>query len=593
MQQQQNSNEKESLNQPLINPKGSIGSKYENPPLKTICGFDANLIALSSMNFFQNAAVSIIVPFFPPIAESIGVSSTMIGLILAFNPIGSFLTSLIVGQMMGRLGKKNLMIWGLIFQSLSIASFGALSNLKNDIAFIILSAFSRFIQGAARSAYGSSSFGYVPQLWPDSVQKKISIMETLTALGTILGPILGQVMYTGLGSQMPFYILSFLFLCCLFTIRWLPPDMKSKKDLDRVSSLKCLANRYIFFTFMTLVAGLTNQSYINTLYTQHMKALGLSDDVSGYVYPIGSILYIGCLHVMPRVSKYIKRKLILSAGVLMCVIGVEVIAPEKYLGLPSGEGHWYIVTIGQCLTNIGFAMVVLPIIPELIELILEKELKERKIQEADPKLTRACSDMSSGIFMAGYSLGLFIGPFTSGILYDVFDGSDIEKFMNTSRVIAAFGVVVLFLYFTIGGAHRGLKKLRKLSKTSSRKLQVGKDDEVILYQNKKHKNHLQNSTNSQNNNQSEVITSLEVNKDLLNCQQINEKNQLDNHNNQTQKLCDNNYEQSDILLSNSDDYDLEQQNKDEIYSLGRNTVTEEVDGINFYIKQDNKNQSES
>ncbi|KAL4432974.1 hypothetical protein ABPG74_005347 [Tetrahymena malaccensis] len=591
MQQKQDRQEKEQLNQPLINPKGSVGSKYENPPLKTICGLDANLIALSSMNFFQNAAVSIIVPFFPPIAESIGVSSTMIGLILAFNPIGSFLTSLIVGQMMGRLGKKNLMIWGLIFQSLSIASFGALSNLKNDIAFIILSAFSRFIQGAARSAYGSSSFGYVPQLWPDSVQKKISIMETLTALGTILGPILGQVMYTGLGSQMPFYILSFLFMCCLFTIRWLPPDIKSKKDLDRVSSLKCLSNRYIFYTFMTLVAGLTGQSYINTLYTQHMRSLGLSDDVSGYVYPIGSILYIACLHVMPRISKYIKRKLILSAGVLICVLGVEVMAPEKYLGLPSGNGNWYIVTIGQCLTNIGFAMVVLPIIPELIELILEKELKERNIKEPDAKLTRACSDMSSGIFMAGYSLGLFIGPFTSGILYDAFEGDDIQKFMNTSRIIAAFGFLVLFLYFTIGGAYRGLKFKKGQSKVSQKLASIAKDEEAQL--NTK-LNHLQNSVSSQNNNQSEVITSLGVNKEnqVIKCQKTTDNNEPNN--NLAQKQCKSNYDvQSDILLSNSDDYNLEQQNRDEIYSLGRNTITEEVDGINFYVKQDNENQSES
>ncbi|KAL4476625.1 hypothetical protein ABPG72_000784 [Tetrahymena utriculariae] len=587
-QQQQISNTKDSLNQPLITPKGSVGSKYENPPLKTICGFDANLIALSSMNFFQNAAVSIIVPFFPPIAESIDVSSTMIGLILAFNPIGSFLTSLVVGQMMGRLGKKNLMIWGLVFQSLSIASFGALSNLKNKIAFIILSAFSRFIQGAARSAYGSSSFGYVPQLWPDQVQKKISIIETLTALGTILGPIMGQVMYTGLGNQMPFYILSFLFLCCLFTIRWLPPDVKSKKDLDRVSSLKCLSSRYIFFTFMTLVAGLTGQSYINTLYTQHMRNLGLSDDVSGYVYPVGSILYIGCLHVMPRISKYIKRKLILLTGVLICVLGVEVMAPEKYLGLPSGNGNWFIVTIGQCITNIGFAMVVLPIIPELIELILEKELKERNIQEPDTKLTRACSDMSSGIFMAGYSLGLFIGPFTSGILYDAFDGDDIEKFMNTSRIIAAFGLLEFILYFTIGGAYRGLKKQRRLSKTSSKKVQAIKDEEAPL-NNKQ--NHLQISITSQSNYQSEVITSLETNKEnqIIKYQKTTENNHLNNN----QKESMNNYDvQSDILLQNSDEYGLEQQNN-QIYSLGRNTVTEEVDGINFYIKQDNQNENES
>lgn len=76
---------------------------------------------------------------------------------------------------------------------------------------------------------------------------------------------------------------------------------------------------------------------------------------------------------------------------------------------------------------------------------------------ADPKLTRACSDMSSGIFMAGYSLGLFIGPFGSGVLYDTFEGDDIEKFMNTSRCIAAFLLLCFILYLTVGGSYKGFK----------------------------------------------------------------------------------------------------------------------------------------
>ncbi|KAL4476627.1 hypothetical protein ABPG72_000786 [Tetrahymena utriculariae] len=567
----------ESVKQPLVSRTQSKGPKYENPPLKTICGLDANLIALSSMNFFQNAAVSIIVPFFPPIAKDIGVTPTMIGLILSFNPIGSFLTSLVVGQMMGRLGKKNLMIWGLIFQSISIASFGALSNLKNDTAFIILSASSRFIQGAARSAYGSSSFGYVPQLWPDSVQKKISIMETLTALGTILGPILGQVMYTGLGSQMPFYILSFLFLCCLITIRWLPPDIKSKKDLDKVSSIKCLSNRHIFFTFMVLVAGLTAASYINTLYTEHMENLGLNDDISGYFYPLGSVFYIGCLHLMPRISKYVNRKLILLTGVFIASIGVEIQAPEKYFGFPSGDNMWYIVTIGQCVTNIAFAMTILPIIPELIELILNKELQERNLIVADAKLTRACSDMSSGIFMAGYSLGLFLGPFVSGLLYDSFPGNDIEKFMNTSRCIAAFVASIFILYFSVGGAYRGLKQQQRLIRAQSKRAQSYSQHAIKITKQEA----LEYSQMTQENKQSQIVSSEEVK---------NGENIIKVENAQTNlaanQISAKDFDAlSDTLLSDSDD-DHEKGQLDEVLSEGRNSDHENHEEINFNMNED-------
>ncbi|EAR96694.1 MFS transporter (macronuclear) [Tetrahymena thermophila SB210] len=569
---------KEPLKQQLVSRTQSKGAKYENPPLKTFFGIDANLIALSSMNFFMNAAVSIIVPFFPPIASKIGVSSTMIGLILAFNPIGSFLTSLIVAQLMGRLGKKNLMIWGLIFQSISIASFGALSNLHSSIVFIILSAFARFVQGAARSAYGSSSFGYVPQLWPDSVQKKISIMETLTALGTILGPIVGQVMYTGLGSQMPFYILGFLFFCCLLTLRWLPADANSKKDIEKVSSLQCLSNRYIFFTFLVLVAGLTSQSYINTLFTQHMENLGLSDNISGYVYPIGSLFYIGCLHILPRISKFVSRKLILSMGTLIATLGVEIQAPEKYLGLPSGDNRWYIVTIGQCVTNIAFAMIILPSIPEFIELILNKELKERNLLEADAKLTRACSDMSSGIFMAGYSLGLFLGPFVSGLLYDSFDGGDIQQFMNTSRCIAAFVAATFILYLTVGGAYRGFKQQHKLTQSRLKKSYAYSNNQLKVTR----QEIIQQVTeNSQNNNFTQIVTQEAV------------KNEQQNQAFQQQfgksivisQLKERDFDAlSDVLLSDSGNEENGAFRED--FSDGRNSDFGDEGEVNFNMKED-------
>ena len=73
----------------------SDGAKpYE--PIK-IFGFDGNLVALSVMNFFLNAAVSVITPFYPPIALEKGVSQFMIGFIFALNPIGSFSVSMSIG----------------------------------------------------------------------------------------------------------------------------------------------------------------------------------------------------------------------------------------------------------------------------------------------------------------------------------------------------------------------------------------------------------------------------------------------------------------------------------------------------------------
>lgn len=110
-------------------------------------------------------------------------------------------------------------------------------------------------------------------------------------------------------------------------------------------------------------------------------------------------------------------------------------------------------------------MVILPMIPELIELIVVNEMKLRKVAQPDLKMIRACSDMGSSIFVGGYALGTFIGPFGAGILYDAFGGSkegnDPEGFRNESRVFAAFIVVIMICYITFGKGYTGISATAK------------------------------------------------------------------------------------------------------------------------------------
>lgn len=176
------------------------------------------------------------------------------------------------------------------------------------------------------------------------------------------------------------------------------------------------------------------------------------------------------LHLMPSISKRLDKKMIVALGTLISIFAILVQAPEKYFGLPSGDSYWYLVTIGQCINGVGSAMVILPMIPELIELIVFNEMKRRKLAIPDQKLIRACSDMGSSIFVGGYALGTFIGPFGGGMLFENLSGDDFEKFMNESRIFAAFILIVLVCYLTVGNGHLGyaatLKKLNLFEKRS-------------------------------------------------------------------------------------------------------------------------------
>jgi len=76
-------------------------------------------------------------------------------------------------------------------------------------------------------------------------------------------------------------------------------------------------------------------------------------------------------------------------------------------------------------------------------------------------MIRACSDMGSSIFVGGYALGTFIGPFTGSLLYDSLPGIPVENFMNESRILAAVVLVILVFYVTLGKGYLGFSATMK------------------------------------------------------------------------------------------------------------------------------------
>jgi hypothetical protein len=47
--------------------------------------------------------------------------------------------------------------------------------------FFFMSCFTRILQGFSRSIYSTVTFAYIPLFWPQEFQKKLAIMETMTA----------------------------------------------------------------------------------------------------------------------------------------------------------------------------------------------------------------------------------------------------------------------------------------------------------------------------------------------------------------------------------------------------------------------------
>ena len=84
------------------------------------------------INFAGNSGYAIVIPLFPPLANSKGINSSTIGYIFCLYPVGGFIVSLILGQTMSHNRMKmvqkmdllKIMLIGLILTIIGMTGLG-------------------------------------------------------------------------------------------------------------------------------------------------------------------------------------------------------------------------------------------------------------------------------------------------------------------------------------------------------------------------------------------------------------------------------------------------------------------------------------
>lgn len=168
-------------------------------------------------NFWKDASIysilvvtcciySLFLPFYPKLAQEKGLSLSGIGLMFSINPFANLISTLILGKYMVTIGRKLVLILGLIFSGLSLVFIAPLS-LSNYESMIILTVLSRILVGLSISFTFISCTAIFATDYPGQAQIMIGRMEAAISIGFILGPQLGAI----------FYSLSLLYSCLTFS----------------------------------------------------------------------------------------------------------------------------------------------------------------------------------------------------------------------------------------------------------------------------------------------------------------------------------------------------------------------------------------
>lgn len=275
---------------------------------------------LFAVMFFVMVGFGIIIPVLPFYAEGIGATPTQLGLLMAVYSLMQLLFSPMWGKISDRIGRKPVIMIGIIGLSLSFFLMAISSQLWMLFA-------ARIIGGFLSSANMPTVTAYVADITSEEDRGKgMGVVGAAVGLGFVFGPAIGGI-FSEISLSMPFYIsgISSLltFFIVLFFLKESLPESERQQSTDSQPSRwqafsGSLSILYILQLFVSIsLAGLE----ASFAYFAAQK-VGLNTVQLGYIFMImgftGAIVQGGLLG---RLTKKWGEGNVIQIGIIISIIG--------------------------------------------------------------------------------------------------------------------------------------------------------------------------------------------------------------------------------------------------------------------------------
>lgn len=177
------------------------------------------------MNLFANSAYSSIAPFYPAEAIRKGVPSGALGLVFSSYSISMVVFAPVFANMLFTKGSKYVLVLGCLCEGISMVIFGLFYYLEGAWTYAVCSFLCRVLEGFGNGCLNSSSSKILMNVFPERKLARMNgILQTFTGLGMLCGPIMGSLLFTLGGFQLPFYTVGVLLLFLSAMNQYLLPD---------------------------------------------------------------------------------------------------------------------------------------------------------------------------------------------------------------------------------------------------------------------------------------------------------------------------------------------------------------------------------
>jgi DHA1 family bicyclomycin/chloramphenicol resistance-like MFS transporter len=209
-------------------------------------------ISIFLMEVLAGAEVDLFIPSFPDLQRHFGLSPFMVELTLGVNFVAYCITSLIVGQLSDRYGRKPMIMWSLL-----LFIIGSLMCVYADSYWHLL--MGRFLQGVGIAAPAVLSYVVIADAYPlDQQQKLLGILNGAITLGMAFAPVVGSYVNLHFGWVGNFEVLLVMGVICFIMGQiWVPSHSPTSKDNITPFSLKGYLPLFQSWESITFISVIT------------------------------------------------------------------------------------------------------------------------------------------------------------------------------------------------------------------------------------------------------------------------------------------------------------------------------------------------
>ncbi|MCS5533448.1 MAG: MFS transporter [Candidatus Poseidoniaceae archaeon] len=396
----------------------------KNQQRRMAFAFPALIMAL----FVDYLGYAFIVPILPAWQHQFGFSATQATLLVSIWAVPMFLLGPLTGRLTDKIGCGKTILLSLILLSISALMYLVATEELLPQAFLILAG-ARLLHGASGAAVMTACLASASQLWPNKFGEQAGKLIAMAAIGGLLGPVLGGVLFQYFGS-VAFVVLSIATLSAVPVV-WYSSSVigDASEPAQGNVSLKVFITNPVLLRVGILIG-------ITTLATGALEAGGplfLNDELGLKPAAIGGVLLV----------------MVFTQGIGSLFWGklVDKNGPTRYMLM-----GWVVVTIS--LAMVGVLGHQLTGKQAIIAMILMLGIYQFSIAATQiPMLTMIDAaanqaygsgnpGLAFGAFGTAWAAGTIVGPLIVGPVYDLSGSWPLS--LGLLCVPALFGFIVTF-----------------------------------------------------------------------------------------------------------------------------------------------------